>query len=267
MAVLKPSKHGRDHLPGGEDPIPLPLGIAEHIKVFEDDENVTAGDGKFYFGCSRDFALLVLGDIEIDVSTASSSGIVQVQIHNVTQGVDMLSTRIQIDANETHSRTASTAVVIDAGNADVAHGDILRIDVDAAGSAARGLAVVLKFFTTPALNTLVGPIGPQGAQGNPGADGVDGANGADGATGPQGPQGDPGGITAWLGEWDSATSYVESDSVSWNGSSYAARQANSNVEPGVDTGWEDYWQLLAAGVEGSVAAEDANLIIAMEVFG
>jgi hypothetical protein len=114
-----------------------------HIKVFGDSQAITVGDGKFVFACSEDMDATVLRAVEMYVTTVSSSGIVQVQLRNVTQAVDMLSTRVQIDQGEKNSKDASIAYVI--GDADVAWGDELAIDVDAAGTGARGLGVILEF--------------------------------------------------------------------------------------------------------------------------
>lgn len=79
------------------------------------------------------------------VTTTSSSGIPTVQLHNVTQAADMLSTKLTIDAGETDSSTAATPAVIDTGNDDVATADLLRIDIDVAGTGTRGLMVELQF--------------------------------------------------------------------------------------------------------------------------
>ena len=57
----------------------------------------------------------------------------------------MLSTEITIDVSEFTSYTAATPPVIDTGHDGVATGDILRIDVDVAGTGAKGLIVVLTF--------------------------------------------------------------------------------------------------------------------------
>ena len=67
-----------------------------------------------------------------------------IQIRNVTQTADMLSTRITIDASEFTSYTAAAAV-IDTGNDDVATGDLIAVDVDVAGTGAKGLGVILRF--------------------------------------------------------------------------------------------------------------------------
>jgi hypothetical protein len=74
------------------------------------------------------------------VDTASSSGSVTVQVHNDTDGVDMLSTAITISAgNKTGTGT------VNASNSEVATLDRLSIDVDGAGTSTKGLVVVLQF--------------------------------------------------------------------------------------------------------------------------
>ena len=119
--------------------------IAYHIKVFSDAQTITTGDGKFIFAIPEDVGGSILFDVELDVTTVSSSGIVQVQVRNITQAVDMLSTRVQVDVSEFHSKDASTQPVIDANNNDVAHGNRIAIDVDAAGTGAKGLRIILIF--------------------------------------------------------------------------------------------------------------------------
>jgi hypothetical protein len=59
----------------------------------------------------------------------------------------MLSTRITIDVSAFTSYTAAAPPVIDGANDDVATGDIIRIDVDVAGTGAKGLIVILTFQT------------------------------------------------------------------------------------------------------------------------
>lgn len=79
------------------------------------------------------------------ISTVSSSGDPTFQIYNVTDSVDLLSTRITIDANEKDSITATTAAVIDSTKNTVEAGDELRFDCDVAGTGAKGLAIMLTF--------------------------------------------------------------------------------------------------------------------------
>lgn len=143
MSVQKPAKHGRDHSPGGEDPIPLP--IVREIKVFSDTQGVATGDGKFIFEIPEDTDGMNLVAIETYVTTVSSSGKPTVQIRNVTQAVDMLTTKCEIDANEKNSKDAVTQPVIDTANDDVAWGDHIAIDVDVAGTGTKGLGVILTF--------------------------------------------------------------------------------------------------------------------------
>lgn len=120
--------------------------IVYHIKVTSDTGTaISTGDGKFIWSVPQDMNGYLLADVEASVTTVSSSGIVQVQLRNITQSVDILSTRVQVDASEFHSNDAATQPVITAANADVAHEDRIAIDVDAAGTGAKGLEIVLTF--------------------------------------------------------------------------------------------------------------------------
>jgi hypothetical protein len=79
-------------------------------------------------------------------NTAGTTGTMDIQVHNITQTADMLTTKITIDSGETDSSTAATAAVIDAANDDVATGDQIRVDVDAVQTTpATGLMVELQF--------------------------------------------------------------------------------------------------------------------------
>lgn len=106
---------------------------------------ITTGDGKAYYRVPSTIGGKNLVAVAAALTTVSSSGIPTVQIANVTQAADMLTTKLTIDASETDSSTAATAAVIDTGNDDVATGDMLRIDVDVAGTGAKGLIVEMQF--------------------------------------------------------------------------------------------------------------------------
>lgn len=139
---MKPAKHNRDHSARGEDAVPVVI----HRKVFRDDEEVAAGDDAARWTVGPEFHGCYLRAAHGTVTTASSSGIVRWQVHNVTNADDLLSTRTSIDANETTSWTAATPHVVDEtaeGNL-LARGDVLRIDVDDAGTGAMGLEVWLE---------------------------------------------------------------------------------------------------------------------------
>lgn len=114
------------------------------LKVFDDATAATTGDGKIIFMVPAEMNGMNLVDCEGFVTGASSSGALTIQVRNITQAADMLSTAITIDQSELTSLTAA-APVIDTGNDDVATGDLIAIDVDAAGTSAEGLGVTLSF--------------------------------------------------------------------------------------------------------------------------
>jgi len=87
-----------------------------------------------------------LVNAQASVETAGTTNTTDIQIYNVTQAADMLSTVITIDSTETSSYTAATPPVIDTANDDVATGDKIRVDCDAVSTtAAKGLQVILTF--------------------------------------------------------------------------------------------------------------------------
>lgn len=79
------------------------------------------------------------------VTTPSTSGVPTIQLHNLTQALDLLSTRITIDVNEKDSTTAAVAPVINLSNQLVNAGDEIWTDVDVAGTNTKGLIVTLTF--------------------------------------------------------------------------------------------------------------------------
>ena len=115
--------------------------VVEVLVTDPNGSSLTTGDGKAYFG----IPVLLNGHNLVAVigflTGASSSGSVTVQIHNVTQAADMLSSVLTITA----SSNSSTTATIDTANDDVATGDIIRIDIDGAGTSAEGLIVALTF--------------------------------------------------------------------------------------------------------------------------
>jgi hypothetical protein len=122
------------------------------IKVFADDNALdgnlpdsakilVAGDGKFIFAIPDDLAQSFLWDCFCYVTTVGDS-VIRVQLRNITQAQDMLSTRMEIEAGDFTSYDATTQRVIDQSNNQVARGDLIAIDVDnAGGGVAMGLGV------------------------------------------------------------------------------------------------------------------------------
>ena len=127
---------------GGADAVST---VTLQLKVFADATALTVGDGALIVVADEEIGGLNLIDVAAYVTTVSSAGTPTVQIRNVTQAADMLTTRITIDAIEFTSFTAATQPVIDTANDDLALGDLIAVDVDVAGTGARGLGVVLTF--------------------------------------------------------------------------------------------------------------------------
>ena len=70
----------------------------------------------------------------VAASRKSGTGTPTIQIRNVTDTVDVLSTRLTIDSGETDSSTAATPAVINTSNDDVATADQFAWDVDVSGT-------------------------------------------------------------------------------------------------------------------------------------
>ncbi|MFA6897252.1 MAG: hypothetical protein WCQ96_03130 [Patescibacteria group bacterium] len=114
--------------------------------LFDFATDIATGDGKGYFVVPAGLNGMNLISVHAKVVTAGTTNTTDIQINNVTDNVDILSTKITIDSGETGSDTAATAAVIDATKDDVATNDVLRIDVDAASTTKpKGLIVTLGF--------------------------------------------------------------------------------------------------------------------------
>lgn len=108
--------------------------------------DVATGDGQGYIHIPASVNGMNLVTVHAEVITAGTTGTTDIQIHNVTDAVDMLSTKLTIDSGETGSDTGATPAVINTSNDDVATNDLLRIDVDAVSTTApKGLIVTLEF--------------------------------------------------------------------------------------------------------------------------
>lgn len=171
------------------------LAIYE-IKVFDDDTDVAVMDNAFVLEIPEDLDNSELIKVEAYISTAGT-GETRVNIRKgaaCTAGSDILSTPIRIDSTECNSKDAGTQPVVSGGAVTCEWGQHLHIDVDAAGSGAKGLGVIITLTPSPlgtvAITGQQGATGPQGATGSPagatGATGTQGATGAQGTTGPTG---------------------------------------------------------------------------------
>lgn len=119
------------------------MGLASSVTV------VSTGDGKLIRGVPDWLDGYQLVAVHAYVTTASSSGAVTVMVRNVTQAADMLSTAITIDSGDLDSEDAAVAAAIDAGAAQVTAADQIAVDIDGAGTGAKGLGVDLLFGRLP----------------------------------------------------------------------------------------------------------------------
>ena len=111
------------------------------VPVVGETTTLTTGTAKRTFRMPYGF---VLTAVRASLTTVSSSGTPTVDINE--GGTSILSTKLTIDANEKTSTTAATAAVIsDAALADDAE---ITIDIDAAGTGAKGLKVYLIGYRT-----------------------------------------------------------------------------------------------------------------------
>lgn len=119
--------------------------IAEvHYELFVPTTDVTVGNGKKYDHIGLKMAGKNLVYVHAMVVTAGTTGLTSIQIYNVTDSVNMLSTVCSIDSGETGSNTAATPYVIDTAHDDVAENDEIRIDVTAVSTTApKGLVLTL----------------------------------------------------------------------------------------------------------------------------
>jgi hypothetical protein len=123
------------------------VGGAEYqIKVFLDRLTLLTGNDKIIFLIPESLDGLNLLDAQGYITTVSSSGVVTVRLRNITQGVNMLSTAITIDVGEFSSYTAAAPPVVDPLASEVATADRIAVDVDVAGTGAKGLGVIVTFL-------------------------------------------------------------------------------------------------------------------------
>lgn len=133
---------------GNNYKIPWTGLIPRNVTLLVTDPNgsaLTTGDGKLIYRVPSILNGWTITAVAAHVTTVSSSGTPTIQLRNITDAVDILSTRITIDANEKDSSTAATPAVINAANAVVATADEIAVDVDVAGTGTKGLIVEMKF--------------------------------------------------------------------------------------------------------------------------
>lgn len=103
-----------------------------YFPIGDETTTITAGTAKL--SISFPFAFHVTGYVAT-LATASSSGVVTLDINDA--GATTITTKLTIDANETTSATAATPYVL--SDVEVAANAVISVDVDAAGTGAKGL--------------------------------------------------------------------------------------------------------------------------------
>ena len=116
------------------------------LACFYPTASVDTGTGKAYLHIPAELNGYNLVEVHAMVITAGTTGTTDIQLHNINDAVDMLSTKITIDSGETGSDTAATPAVINTAADDVATNDVIRVDVDAISTTSpKGLIVTMGF--------------------------------------------------------------------------------------------------------------------------
>jgi len=116
------------------------------IKCVADTISPTVGNGITHVTIPSTLDGKNLQSAQAHVYTAGTGSLTTVQLHNLTDGQDMLSTAITIDASEKDSSTAATPSVTGAYTG-VSTADVIRIDVDVVATNTLGLEVRMVFNT------------------------------------------------------------------------------------------------------------------------
>jgi len=115
-----------------------------YIKALGETDTILVADGVLTFTVPSRLNGYVISRVDIACYTVSSSGVITVQLHNVTNNTDILSTKATIDINELTSYTAAAPSVIDTSYDDLVTGEQIRVDVDIAGTGSKGLDVIIE---------------------------------------------------------------------------------------------------------------------------
>lgn len=110
------------------------------IKPIAETTNLAITSGIGYISVPEIYNGLKISSAGGHVYTASTDGIITINIYNLTQSAYLLTTPITIDLGEKDSSTSSVVPVINS-SVTLATGDELRIDVILAGTNAKGLEV------------------------------------------------------------------------------------------------------------------------------
>lgn len=128
---------------GGTDPVNFAVW---HILLTGDrdsDEDVAVEDHVVRPAITADMSGLRLKRVVISLGVASASGAVEFMIVNETQAVDMLSSVASLASGSQYAD--ESANIAAAPDNVVTEGDIIAVNITAAGSGAKGLKAMLAF--------------------------------------------------------------------------------------------------------------------------
>jgi len=113
--------------------------------VFDSATAVVTGDeaGNFIWQVPEHMDGYTWEDVEAQITkTASTSGNLTINVYNITDSRDALSTAMTVDVSEHSSKQSAIQPVIVVADQSLSKYDRYRIDVDAAGTGAKGLTIV-----------------------------------------------------------------------------------------------------------------------------
>ena len=144
LATTDLTTFGRSLIAAGDAPsVRATLDLVESFIIAVSDETtaLTTGTAKVTFRAPYALTLNPTSAPlpKANVNTVSSSGVVTVDINK--NGASILSTKLTIDATEKTSATAATPAVF--SSTSMAADDEVTIDIDTAGTGAKGLKVIL----------------------------------------------------------------------------------------------------------------------------
>jgi len=116
------------------------------VKCVADTIGPTVGNGITHVTIPSTLNGKNLSSAQAHVYTAGTGSLTTVQLHNLTDGQDMLSTAITIDSGEKDSSTAATPSVV-GSYGGVSTADAIRIDVDIVATNTLGLEIRMVFNT------------------------------------------------------------------------------------------------------------------------
>jgi hypothetical protein len=111
------------------------------LAASDETTDITTGTAKVTFRAP--FAFTIKRIPKATLSTASTSGLPEVNIK--VAGATIFGTKLTIDANEKSSTTAATAATLATSTISVSDDDEITIDIDTAGTGAKGLKVYLYY--------------------------------------------------------------------------------------------------------------------------